>query len=246
MASNLALTVSGARELTPSIWGMINEMAPVLHRSRLFGVTSVEAAAAIMLKGYELGLSITASFEFIHVVEGRPSLKPMGALALLHASPEITKLEIHELLDKSGAYLGHTCTMARRNGFEYTAAFTMEDAHRAGLVKPKSGWENYPRNMCMWRAVGFAADVVAPDITAGMTAMLKMPEQFGMALTQDGDIIDVTPVAVTEQPAPAAAFTLENLLDLGYTAEQILVANEGRLPMTDEDVLAVAQKLAAI
>jgi hypothetical protein len=69
------------RELTPQVWQMISQMAPVMWKSRLFGVVSQEAAAAIMLKGYELGLSVTASFEFIHVIQGKPGLSPRGALA---------------------------------------------------------------------------------------------------------------------------------------------------------------------
>lgn len=245
------IVANGPRELTPHIWSMINEMAPVMHQSRLFGVASKEQAAAIMLKGYELGLSITASFEFIHVVEGKPNLKPMGALALLHNSPEIKHLEVRELTEANGTFSGYECHMERTNGFSYTSRFTMDDARRAGLIKPKSGWEAYPRNMTMWRAIGFCADVVAPDITAGMTAILKMPEAYGVALTENGEIIAI-PSPVTEQPGapvcvvtttlPDPTISLESLLET-WTAEQILVANAGRIPGTDAELAAVAAKL---
>ncbi len=248
-----ALIPVGQRELTPNIWQMINEMAPVMHQSRLFGVASKEAAAAIMLKGYELGLSITASFEFVQVVEGKPSLSPRGALALLHNSPEIKRLEVKRL-EANGGFIGYACYMERANGFSYMARYTLEDAKRAGLIKPRSGWEAYPENMCMWRAIGFAADVVAPDITAGMTALMKMPEQYGVAVSQEGEIIDMTPrnvPLVTEQPTPTQspaawqgkALSLDDLL-VTWTAEQILVANEGRIPGTDAELAAVAAKLA--
>lgn len=251
-SNDLALTLSNsARELTPQIWEMIERMSPVMYRSRLFGVSSQEAAAAIMLKGYELGLSITASFEFINVIQGKPSLSPRGALALLLTHPEIERVEIKRLPGPTGAYIGHECYMKRKNGFEYRAHFTIEDAKRAGLVKAGGAWESYPENLAMWRAVGFCADVVAPDITAGMTALMKMPEQFGVALSQDGEIgeiIEAAPLVVTEQApsTPVPGLTLENLLDLGYSAEQILVANEGRLPGTDEELNAVALKLAGV
>ena len=236
------------RDLTPSIWEMIWNMAPVMHRSRLFGVSSPEAAAAIMLKGYELGLSITASFEFVQIVQGKPSLAPRGALALLHNSPEITTLQINRLTNEQGAFTGYACHMARRNGFAYTATYTLDDARRAGLVKPDSGWANYPENMCLWRAVGFCADVVAPDITAGMTTLMKMPEQLGLAITQGGDIIDATPPLATELPnAPTLtiSLTMDELL-ARYGAEAILVANEGRLPGTDSELNAIAMKLAVV
>jgi len=48
--------------LTPDVWHMIDQIAPAMYRSRLFRVSAPEQAAAIMLKGYELGLSLTASF----------------------------------------------------------------------------------------------------------------------------------------------------------------------------------------
>lgn len=244
-----SLALQGARELTPSTWQMINDMAPVMHKSRLFGVTSQEAAAAIMLKGFEMGLSITASFEFVQVIEGKPTLSPRGALALLHNSPEIERIEVRDMFDSKSEFAGCECHMKRRNGFEFTSRFTLEDARRAGIIKPKSAWESYPRNMCMWRAIGFAADMVAPDITAGMTAMMKMPETFGVDLSQEGDIIDVTPKPVTppatEPQAPVISqpvITLDDLLN-EFTAEAILVANEGRIPGTEAELVAVAAKL---
>lgn len=224
-----SLALSSKRELTPQVWTMIRDMAPVMHQSRLFGVSSMEAAAAIMLKGYELGLSVTASFEFIHVIQGKPGLSPRGALALLHSHPDIEKVEIKRLTKEDGSYLGHSCTIRRRSGFEYTAQFTLEDAKRAGLVKPDSGWTKYPEQMCMWRAVGFAADVATPDIIAGMTTIMKMPEELGMAITDSGEVIDVQAVPAKPQ------ITLDWLLEQ-FDAEAIMTANGGKIPATQEEV----------
>ncbi len=242
MENNTSLALASNREITPQVWQMISQMAPVMHRSRLFGVSSEEQAAAIMLKGYELGLSITASFELIHVVQGKPGLSPRGALALLHNSPEIEAIKITRLAP-GGTFLGYECTMKRRNGFEYTARWTMDDAKRAGLIKPDSGWTTYPENMCMWRAVGFCSDMVAPDITAGMTGMMKAPEMYGVAIDDQGEVIEATaqPDPIPTQAAPA--ITLDDLCNM-FGAEAVLVANEGKIPATDADVQAVANKLA--
>ena len=62
------LMIRKQRELTPSTWEMITAMAPAMHASRFFGVSSPEQASAIMIKGYELGLGLAASFEFITVI----------------------------------------------------------------------------------------------------------------------------------------------------------------------------------
>lgn len=243
-----SLVLRPERELTPQIWQMISSMAPVMFKSRLFGVISQEAAAAIMLKGYELGLSITASFEFINVVQGKPGLSPRGALALMHTHPDIENVEVRRIANGT-QYVGHECTIRRRGGFEYTARFTLEDARKAGLVKSDSGWEKYPENMCMWRAVGFAADVACPDITAGMTAIMKMPEALGVELGQNGEILQVE---YRNDPPPAgyqaasnqspASQTLEELLTR-HGPEAIMVANGGKIPATQDEVNLVAEKL---
>ena len=146
--------------------------------------------------------------------------------------------------------MGFECSMKRANGFEYSAKWTIQQAIKAGLVKPDSGWANYPENMCFWRAVGFCADVVAPDVTAGMTGLMKMPEQYGVALSEGGDVIDavVKPVAVETRPvesptAPTApAITLDDLCNM-FGAEAVMVANAGKIPGTDAEVQALANKM---
>lgn len=242
METNNSLALVPQRELTPGLWRMISDIAPVMYKSRLFGVTSVESATAIMLKGYEMGLGLTASFEFIQVVEGKPSLAPRGALALLHNSPLLAEITITRLDDK-GKFLGYECTMKRKNGFTHTTRFTMADAQTAGVVRPGSGWQHYPENMCLWRAVGFCADVVAPDVVGGLTAIMKMPENFGVALSNEGDIIDVQPAqTTTSSSGNSHPITLDELLTK-YDPEMIMVANNGRIPSTDEEVAAVAATL---
>ena len=231
----LAIQTAATRELTPGVWRMIGEMAPVMYKAHLFGVTSPDQAAAIMLKGYELGLSTTASFEFVQVIQGRPALSPRGAMALLLSNPLVEEITITKL-DNKGVFTGYECTMQRKGGFRFIGRFTMEDALRAGLVKPDSGWAKYPENMCLWRAVGFAADVVFPDVTAGMTTLMKAPELYGVALTEGGDVIDATPVSVP------SVDPLNELLTQ-YSADAIMAANDGKIPASDDEIAAVRAKL---
>ena len=227
---------AATRELTPGIWAMIERMAPVMYKAHLFGVQSPEQAAAVMLKGYELGLSITASFEFVQVIDGKPALSPRGAMALLLSNPSVGKIDIKRLTDSKG-FTGYECTMTRaNNGHTHTSKFSLEDAQRAGLMKPNSGWAKYPENMCLWRAIGFAADVVFPDVTAGMTTLMKAPEMYGVALTEGGDVVDVTPVTVNTDP-------LQELVN-EYGAEAVMSANDGKIP-TNGEVAEVRAKLEA-
>lgn len=233
--SSTALVPVEPRTLTPDVWHMIGEIAPVMHMARMFGVASKEQAAAIMLKGYELGFGLTASFEFVKVILGKPELIPRGALAILQGHPAIEKIDVRRLTDAHGVYVGHECYIKRRSGFEYTAKFTLQDAQRAGVMKSGSAWESYPENMCLWRAVGFAADVAAPDLTAGATLLLKAPEQYGVTLTNTGDVVE------------GEVVTGPNLTDLvaRYGADKVMEANGGRIPETEAEVQAVTKALEA-
>jgi hypothetical protein len=137
--------------------------------------------------------------------------------------------------------------MERTNQFAFTSRWTMEDAKRAGLVKADSGWVSYPENMCMWRAIGFCADVVAPDVTAGLTAFMKMPEKFGAAIDDSGDLVIDGNFKETPVSAPAAAplMSLEQILNL-VGPDAVLAANDGKFPETDEEVNTLVMKLGGV
>jgi len=246
--------------ITQNIWRMISEIAPVAHKSRLFGVTSAEAAAAIMLKGYELGLGITTAFEYISVIQGRTSLKPIGAWALVLNSGELENSKIVDEQDGNGNPSGCTVYMKRTNGISYTCRVTMEDAKRSGVVKEGSGWATYPANMLRWRALGFCIDVVFPDIQGGM----KRADEFGATVDADGDIVEVqwkdtpaqpqqlqspisgeeTAPAANQDPEPTAG--IQDLIDR-HGAEAVLVAmqkvTQGKMPSDQEQVDQIAKEL---
>ena len=230
--------------VSPESWAMIQSIAPVAQASRMFSVTQ-EQAAIVMLKGHELGIGIAAAFEFIHVIDGKPSISPKGALALIHNSGKLAALRITDGEGFCEVY------MKRTNGFEYTCRFTMADAEKAGLIKDKGNWDKYPANMLRWRAIGYCADVVFPDVLGGMIR----PEELGAVVNAEGApvVVEVLPVAPPVPPAPAppaqtphaAEMSVADILNAGFSAEQIVVANEGRIPATSEDCTRVLAKLQA-
>jgi hypothetical protein len=250
--------LSGNREMSMGVWYMINTIAEDVYRSRLFPVSSPQQAAVTMLKGYEIGLGLMASFEFVQVVKGHVGLSPKGALALLHNSPKIAKIELTRLTDENHKFIGYECMMKRAdNGFQHTERWVLDDAVTAQLMKPDSNWEKYPENMCKWRAIGFCADVVAPDVTAGMVDFMIRPEQFNIRVDDEGNIIEgqfndnpqkVKRVEKTvveeksEQSTNQPNVSLAELLDQ-YSAETILQANNGTIPGTSEELERVANTL---
>jgi hypothetical protein len=217
-------------------WAMMKDIASMIASAN--GLT-VNKMASILLTGRSLGLSIPASLELVQSVQGKTSLAPRGALAMVQGSPLIENVTITRLADKN-TFIGYECTIKRKNGFEYTSRWTMENAKAAGLVKPGSGWVNYPENMCLWRAVGFACDVAASDITCGLTAFMKMPEQFGIQLTEAGDIVEGK---IIDPPMVDPVTTEIERLTMVYGADAFMVACDGNIPTTPEECEAVATKL---
>lgn len=259
---NTSLTIRN--EVSLELWNVIREIAPVAKDSRLFGVATAEQAMMIMLKGKELGLSLTASFEFVTVIENKPALIPRGALALILNSPLCAGVEIKDETDDKGVPTACSVTMKRKNGFSYTARFSMADAQRAGLVKDKSGWEKYPANMMRARAIGFCADIVFPDVIGGM----KRADELGADLDPNGDIVEgswsvapqqvqpqtgsqstpqtvTAPVGETVSQSQQPAFDpnrLQTLLNT-YGAAAIMDANGGKIPGTDAELDAIETEL---
>lgn len=251
MSEEKSLTIVHEQRLTPATWRMISEIAPAMLASRYFGVASEEQAMAIMLKGYELGLTLTASFELIHVIQGKPSISPRGALALIQQSPSFAEMKIEDIKDAAGNPESCRVFMKRKNGFEYTVEYTMAEAEQAGLVKKESGWDKYPGNMLRWRAVGFCADVVFPDVIGGM----KRSDELGADLTPDGEVWEEPAVVVEapqsqEQPKQAEETiqpeqSIEAIPDYGLTLQDlleksndkdILEATGGQFPTTEDEV----------
>ena len=231
------------------VWQMIREAAPVMYKSRLFGVATEDQAMAIMAKGFELGLGMTSSFEFIQVVLGKPTLIPRGALALAYQSGEIEALKITDANDDKGQPYSCTVVGKRKGGNEYSVAFTMDDARRAGLVKAGSGWESYPANMLKWRAIGFWLDVVMPDVQGGM----KRADEFGAAVDAGGNVIDVIPTEpvqyVTPEQQAIAAIPVPSLdtLITEYGVEKVMdaigILLGGVMPADDAQMLSLQDYL---
>ena len=200
-----------------------------------------------MAKGFELGLTLTASFEFITVIQGKPTLSPRGALALVQQSGLLESMKIEETKDaNNGGPYACTVYMKRKGGFEYTASFSMEDAKRAGLVKSGGAWEAYPSNMLRWRAVGYAIDMVFPDVVGGM----KRADEFGATVDTSGNVIDgewkaASTTTMTQQQPDAPemqappTITLQDLVS-EYGPEAVMGANGGRIPATQDEIDLVA------
>jgi hypothetical protein len=94
-------------------------------------------------------------------------------LAALIRRSELYDYEILELTNRN-------CTIRfSRNGkaLNPDSTFTLDDAQAAGILKPRSGWEKYPRNMLFARAISNGFRWHCPELGGGTP--LYTPEDFG-------------------------------------------------------------------
>lgn len=246
------------QELNMNTWSMIQEIALSAKNSAKLNLFRSEEAAIKMLVAWENGLPLTSAFGNVYIINNIPALSPKAIWAKVIVHPEFAGYKEEILTDAKGGFLGYKITLKRKNGVEATRQFTLEDAKRAKL-DTKDNWQSYPQNMCFWRACSFVEDVVFPDVTMGVVTA----DALGADLTPDGNVIDAvwtqTPASApqngaTGQSAQAPQTTMStvatvdpstllNELVQKYGAEKVLIANEGRIPATMEDLQATRVKL---
>lgn len=163
------------------------QCANILAESDLVPVKYKKKPNDIMVAvqmGKELGLQPLQSLREINVVNGKPSLEAEAMLALAKCSPQYEFC--HETFNEETqtAY----CTIKRKHEPEYTVAFSMADAKKAGLANKSGTWQTHPKRMLMHRARSFALRDKFPDVIRG----LCLPEEAKEAPPER----DITPQVV--------------------------------------------------
>ena len=193
--------------------------------------------------GRELGIGPTTALSNIIISAGKPTLGASLVGALIQKSGkygynvmEMTDQSVSvEFFEKLANYNGQG---VRNLG---VSTFTLQDAQRAGLAQSQT-WRSYPRNLLLARAITNGARWYCPEVFGGA---VYDPEEFATPGILPPPVPEEpTDVAYTPHPSLSeASTTIEGLL-AEYSAEQIVAANEGKLPATEEELRAVAERLA--
>lgn len=238
------------RDITPNTINTAVQIGKIAWESGAFGSASEAQAAMVMLKAYELGFPMTAANEFLEVIDNRAQLKPLGAMAIMRAHPEIIRsVSVEDLTDEKGNYTGARCTIERNEAgrvVPYIKEFTLQDARTAGLIKEKGNWEKYPKQMCQWRAVGFCADIACPDLLSGMTGLMKRAElmedpndiMYGETFAAPAPVVEIS----TPKPESTKEMPLSELI-AKHDIESVLEINNGAMPKTNAECYALHEKL---
>ena len=128
------------------------------------------ATLACILTGRELGIGPMASLRFVQMVEGSASLSAeYKRAAVLSAGHEFEIVE----------WTSTRCKVkGRRRGVRAwtEAAYSLDDARKANLMRPRGSWFTRPRRMLLARAGSDLCDAIFPDVTNGLPTYELMQE----------------------------------------------------------------------
>ena len=178
---NIPAVVTPVAEL--AAWGDLAKKSGVVPPS-----TSREQAMAIVQTGRELGLQPFQSLRSMSFIGGRLTMSVQLQLAL--ARRQGVRVESIE-------ETGDSCCVTLGRGDERIACtYTLEDARKAGLVKPGGAWEKYGRQMLRWRAIGDTLRLIAPDLVMGLLDPIEAesigPVAIGSDAVHEGPTVDTT------------------------------------------------------
>jgi hypothetical protein len=134
---------------------------------------------AVALIGREMGLSPMLAMQYIHVIDGKPSVKPELMNARIRAAGH--RIEVEEWTTEKCRLTGR-----RADGESLTVEFTMEDASRAGLIKDRGNWQKFPKAMLWARSLSMLARALFPDVILGAS---YTPEELGAHVNEDGEVV---------------------------------------------------------
>ena len=165
------------------------------------GVDTAAKAAAIMLKGRELGIPPMEAIANIAIINGKPTIQAKLMMALVKRAYGRESIWVDETTE-TYAKVGY-----RRGNAKMFYTFTIEMAEKAGLLKPDK-WGNpsmylkYPEPMLRARCISAVCVMEFPDVTGG----LYVPGELGDPVEVDstGEVITVEVNSPTRpaQPAP--------------------------------------------
>lgn len=181
----------------------------------------------IVLYGQQLKVPPVVAIQTISVVKGRPVMS--GKLLLSRVREAGHQASILEHTDTK-------CTVQIKRGDtgeEHTETFTLDDAVNANLVKVKDGkpfarsakgeplpWETWTKRMLLWRAAGFCADFICPEV------------RMGFAIEGELEVAD---------DRPSLAQVAAEREDKPKTAEKV----DPPVPADDDEVAAIVAEIEA-
>lgn len=183
-----SLSVSNATQLIPAI----QAYGSMIAKGGLFGCKNAEQGQTLILMSMSEGIPITEMRRRYHIIGGSDlSMRADWMLA------EFRRLGgWYQWIDQGDDGVKATLHVKYKEN-DQKVSYTIDMAKKAGLVKPKSGWEKNPGEMLRARCQTKAVRMVCPEVLAGFATDQEL----------DPDAISVDSIVVepdrAEPPADA-------------------------------------------
>ena len=211
----------------------IDRVGEIFAKSGMFGCDRLEQGkvlAMICLAEQKSPVEITRDY---HIVDGKLSKKALAALADFRRKGGKHKWiktgDETPINEDAREAIGEFSF----EGNTITQKFSIADAKKSGLIKPRSAWEKSPANMLRARVISNAVAMLAPEIYAGdydtePTAEPSAPREIVMPKTTvtvtapvESKPVETAPSPIIEVPAETVAETVPAEINTdGYTISE--------------------------
>jgi hypothetical protein len=195
------------------------ELGDALRSSGFFkDVASVAQASVKVLAGRELGLGPVEAMRSLHIIEGKIEMSAdlLAQRVKAHPKYDYRVVELTNTRCEIAFCQFDSEGVAQELG---SSVFTMDDAERAGLVRPRTPWVSYPRNMLFARAVSNGVAWFCPDVAGGgriyVDGEIQGPEYVG----NESELARFEPVIVELPSGEATVDTQTGEIDPTPEAE---------------------------
>jgi hypothetical protein len=182
-------------------------LIPTEHELCVFQTMAKQAVASKMYRG--IGDESGVMMIMLTARElGIPAMQALnGAINIIQGKVELSARLMNALMRRAGISISmkemtpEKCTLIGKRGNDdtMTASYTMEDAKKAGLIKPGGGWVKNPEDMLFARAISRLARRIAPDIIGGCYVEGEI---------QDAINVHVEPISENYEPVEKVTTTV--------------------------------------
>lgn len=143
----------------------ISRMAQAVARSGLFGLKTVEEAAALMLIAQAEGSHPALAARDYHIIEGRPSLKADAMLARFQAAGGRVCWKAYTDDEVIGVF-SHPASGSVEISWTYARAKAITNKYGKSITE-KDNWRNYRRQMLRARTISEGVRTTYPGCVSG-------------------------------------------------------------------------------
>ncbi len=135
-------------------------MADQAVTSKMYrGIGDKSGVMMIMLAARELGIPCMQALNGgLNIIQGKVEISARMMNALIRKAGH--EIKVKESTDSLCVLVGTRCD----SGEIQETSFSIEDAQKAGLVKPSGGWTKFPKDMCFARALSRLARQLFSDV----------------------------------------------------------------------------------